>query len=162
MVIAISCHMLLALPDGRLGGQARRAGAWVAYAAALVIGLALAIAGRPFPAWAAALLWVLAWACALPAVRLRYLAASARDRQRMQWMAVGAILAADAALVVAVLHVLVGWPAQVAAVAAGCAALLALGMIAGEVRGLGPTAAGCWSRCCPSRASPWWSRPFTS
>ncbi len=138
VVIAISCHMLLALPDGRLGGQARRAGAWVAYAAALVIGLALAIAGRPFPAWAAALLWVLAWACALPAVRLRYLAASARDRQRMQWMAVGAILAADAALVVAVLHVLVGWPAQVAAVAAGCAALLALGMIAGEVRGLGP------------------------
>jgi signal transduction histidine kinase len=138
VVIAISCHMLLALPDGRLGGQARRAGAWVAYAAALVIGLALAIAGRPFPAWAAALLWVLAWACALPAVRLRYLAASARDRQRMQWMAVGAILAADAALVVAVLHVLVGWPAQVAAVAAGCAALLALGMVAGEVRGLGP------------------------
>ncbi len=138
VVIAISCHMLLALPDGRLGGQARRVGAGVAYAAAVLIGLALVIADRPFPAWAGALIWVLAGACALPAVRLRYLAAGARDRQRMQWMAVGAILAADAALVVAVLHVLVGWPAQVAAVAAGCAVLLALGTIAGEVRGLAP------------------------
>jgi signal transduction histidine kinase len=138
LVIAISIHMLLALPDGRLGGQGRRAGAWVAYVAAVLIGLVLVIADHPFPAWAAAVIWVLAGACALPAVRLRYLAASARDRQRMQWMAVGAILAADAALVVAVLHVLVGWPAQVAATAAGCAVLLALGMIAGEVRGLGP------------------------
>ncbi len=138
VVIAISCHMLLALPDGRLGSQARRVGTGVAYAVALVIGLALAVAGHPFPAWAAALFWVLAGACALPAVRLRYLTASARDRQRMQWMAVGAILAADAALVVAVLHVLVGWPTQVGAVTAGCAVLLALGMIAGEVRGLGP------------------------
>ncbi|HEY7015809.1 MAG TPA: histidine kinase [Streptosporangiaceae bacterium] len=138
LVIAISIHMLLALPDGRLGSQGRRVGTWVAYVAAVLIGLVLVIADHPFPAWAAALIWVLAGACALPAVRLRYLAASARDRQRMQWMAVGAILAADAALVVAVLHVLVGWPAQVAATAAGCAVLLALGMIAGEVRGLGP------------------------
>jgi signal transduction histidine kinase len=138
VVIAISVHMLLALPDGRLGGQGRRAGAGVAYVGAGLIGLVLVVADRPFPAWAAALIWVLAGACALPAVRLRYLAASARDRQRMQWMAVGAILAADGALVVAVLHVLVGWPAQVAATAAGCTVLLALGMIAGEVRGLGP------------------------
>ena len=138
LVIAISIHMLLALPDGRLGSQGRRVGTWVAYVAAVLIGLVLVVADHPFPAWAAALIWVLAGACALPAVRLRYLAASARDRQRMQWMAVGAILAADAALVVAVLHVLVGWPAQVAATAAGCAVLLALGMIAGEVRGLGP------------------------
>jgi signal transduction histidine kinase len=138
LVIAISIHMLLALPDGRLGSQARRVGTGVAYAGAVLIGLVLVIADHAFPAWAAAVIWVLAGACALPAVRLRYLAASARDRQRMQWMAVGAILAADAALVVAVLHVLVGWPAQVAATAAGCAVLLALGMIAGEVRGLGP------------------------
>ena len=77
-------------------------------------------------------------ACALPAVRLRYLAASARDRQRMQWMAAGGMLAADSALVVVVLHVLVGWPGPVAAVAAGCGAFLAFGMMAGELRSLGP------------------------
>ena len=138
IVIAISVHMLLALPDGRLGTQGRRAGAGLAYTAALGVGIALAIAARPFPAWAAALAWPLAAACALPAVRLRYLAASARDRQRMQWMAAGAVLAADSALVVVVLHVLVGWPGPVAAVAAGCGAFLAFGMMAGELRSLGP------------------------
>ena len=137
VVIAVSVHMLLALPDGRLAARGRRIGTGVAYATAVAAGLVLAVAGRPFPAWAAAAAWPLAAACALPAVRLRYLAASARDRQRMQWMAVGAVLGADAALVVLVLHVLVGWPGPVAAVAAGCAALLALGMMAGEVRGLG-------------------------
>ncbi|MGC1282508.1 MAG: histidine kinase, partial [Streptosporangiaceae bacterium] len=53
------------------------------------------------------------------------------------WMAVGAVLAADSALVVTVLHVLVGWPGPVTAVAAACGAFLALGMIAGEVPSLG-------------------------
>ncbi len=137
VVIAISVNMLLALPDGRLASRGRRIGAGVAYAAAAAAGLALAVAGRPFPAWAVAVAWPLAAAAALPAVRLRYLAASARDRQRMQWMAVGAVLAADSALVVTVLHVLVGWPGPVTAVAAACGAFLALGMIAGEVPSLG-------------------------
>jgi len=138
VVIAVSVHMLLALPDGRLALPGRRIGAGLAYAAAVAAGLVLAVAGRPFPAWAAAVAWPLAAACALPAVRLRYLAASARDQQRMQWMAVGAVLAADSALVVLVLHVLVGWPGPVAAVAAGCAAFLALGMMAGELHSLAP------------------------
>src|ERR1700729_930877 len=138
VVIAISVNMLLALPDGRLASRARRIGAGIAYAAAAASGLVLAAAGRPFPAWAVAVAWPIAAACALPAVRLRYLAASARDQQRMQWMAVGAVLAADSALVVLVLHVLVGWPGPVAAVAAGCAAFLALGMMAGELHSLAP------------------------
>jgi len=136
LIIAISVHLLLALPDGRLGGRGRRAGAGLAYAAAAAAGIVLAAAGRPFPA--AALIWPLAVACALPAVRLRYLTVAGRDRERMQWMSAGAVLAADTALVVAVLHVLVGWPEQVAAVAASCAIFLPLGMVAGELRGLGP------------------------
>ncbi len=137
VIIAISVHLLLALPDGRLAQTTRRAGAALAYAVAAGAGTALVIAGLPVPAWAVAVAWPLAAACALPAVRLRYLTASARDRQRMQWMSVGAVTAADAALVVVVLHVLVGWPPDAAAVAAGCAIFLPLGMMAGEVRGLG-------------------------
>jgi signal transduction histidine kinase len=137
IVIAVSVHMLLALPDGQLGSRARSVGSGLVYAVAVGTGLVLAIAGRPFPVWAAALAWPVAAACALPAVRLRYLAANARDRQRMQWMAVGAILAADSALVVAVLHVLVDWPGPVAAVAAACGAFLPFGMMAGEVSSLG-------------------------
>jgi signal transduction histidine kinase len=138
VVIAVFVHMLLALPDGRLAVPARRIGAGLAYAAAAAAGLALAIPGRPFPAWLAALAWPLAAACSLPAVRLRYLAASARDQQRMQWMAAGAVVGADSALVVSVLHVLVGWPGPIAAVAAGCASFLAFGMMAGELPPLGP------------------------
>jgi signal transduction histidine kinase len=137
-IIAISFHLLLALPDGRLRGHGRRIAAGLAYAAAAGAGIVLVIVGRPVPAAAVALAWPLALASALPAVRLRYLAVAGRDRERMQWMAVGAVLAADAALVVAVLHMLVGWPGPVAAVAAGCAIFLPLGMMAGELRGLGP------------------------
>jgi hypothetical protein len=59
LLIAISFHMLLALPDGRLGGRGRQAGAALAYAAAAAAGVALAIAGRPFPAAAAAAAWPL-------------------------------------------------------------------------------------------------------
>lgn len=139
LLMAISFHMLLALPDGRLGSRGRRVAAALVYAAAAAAGLAMAIVGRPFPAAAAAAAWPLVAASALPAVRFRYLAATARDRQRLQWMAVGALLAADSALVVVVLHVLVGWPGPAAAVAAGCAAFLALGMTAGELRPLGPS-----------------------
>jgi signal transduction histidine kinase len=138
VLVAIWVHLLLALPDGRLAGRGRQAGAGLAYAAAVATGLVLAIAGRPVQAGAAALVWPLATACALPAVRLRYTAVAGRDRERMQWMTVGAVLAADSALVVLVVHVLVGWPGPVAAVAAGCAIFLPLGMMAGEVRGLGP------------------------
>ena len=137
ILIAISVHLLLALPDGRLGSGARKAGAGLAYAAAAVTGAALVIAGQPFAAAVAAVAWPVAVACALPAVRLRYLTSAGRDRERVQWMSTGAVLAGDAALVVVVLHVLVGWPGPVAAVAAGCAIFLPLGMIAGEVRVLG-------------------------
>jgi hypothetical protein len=73
LVIAASCHFLLALPDGRLGGRARRTGAAIAYAGALGTGLVFALAGRPLPPLAAALGLVAATGCALPAVRLRYL-----------------------------------------------------------------------------------------
>jgi signal transduction histidine kinase len=138
LVIAISFHLMLGLPDGRLGGRARRLAAGAAYAAAACAGLGLAAAGQPLPAAAVALAWTLAVACALPAARLRYLTAAGRDRERMQWIATGSVLAADAALIAAVLNVLVSWPASVGAVAAGCALFLPLGMLAGGLRGLGP------------------------
>ena len=135
-VIAIWVHLLLALPDGRLRSRSRQLLASLAYAAAAAAGLGLATAGQALTARAVALIWPLAAVCALPAVRLRYLAVAGRDRERMQWMSVGAVLAADTALVAVVLHVLVGWPEPVAAVAAGCAIFLPAGMILGEVRGL--------------------------
>jgi signal transduction histidine kinase len=133
LVIAASCHFLLALPDGRLGGRARRAGAGAAYIGALAAGLAFALAGRPLPAAAAVLGLVAVGACALPAVRVRYLHATARDRERLQWLAMGVVVAVDAALVAVVLHLLVDWPAAVAAVAAGMTVTIPLSLVAGGV-----------------------------
>jgi GAF domain-containing protein len=77
LVIAVSLHLLLSLPDGRLGGQARRAGAGLATPAAAAA-LVLAAAGRAVPRAGRGL--VAAVACALPRVRLRYLAVAYRDR----------------------------------------------------------------------------------
>jgi signal transduction histidine kinase len=138
LLIAISVHLLLALPDGRLASRGRRAATGLAYVAAVATAAARVLAGPPVPVAAAAVAWSAAVACALPAVRLRYLTSAGRDRERMQWMSVGAVLAADSALVVLVLHVLVDWPGPVAATAAGCAIFLPAGTIAGEVRALGP------------------------
>jgi signal transduction histidine kinase len=139
LVIAVFFHMMLGLPDGRLLGTVRRAAVGLAYATAIVVGLVLALAHQPLFAGAAALAWSLAVVCAIPAVRLRYRRSGGRDRERMQWMAVGMVLAADAALIVGVLHLLVGWPGPAAGVMAGCALFVPLGMITASVRKLGPS-----------------------
>src|SRR5258706_14419226 len=120
-VIAIWVHLLLALPEGGLRSRSRLLLASLAYAAAAAAGLGLATAGQALTAGAVALIWPLAAVWALPAGGLGYRAVAWRDRERMQWMSVGAVLAADTALVAVILHVLVGWPEPVAAVAAGCA-----------------------------------------
>ncbi|HKA95424.1 MAG TPA: histidine kinase, partial [Streptosporangiaceae bacterium] len=138
LVIASSCHFLLALPGGRLGSRARRAGAGVAYLGALGTGLAFALAGRSLAPLVVALGLVAGAGCALPAVRLRYLHASARDREQLQWLAIGVVVAADAALIIATLHLLVDWPAAVAAAAAGTTVVIPLSLVAGGIPRLAP------------------------
>ena len=112
----------------------------LAYAAATLAGLLLGIANRPVSVPAGALLWAAALAAALPALRLRYQASAGRGRERLQWIGAGAVLAAGLALAASVLHVLVAWPVPLAAAAAACTVPLSLGMMAGEIRPLGPLA----------------------
>jgi signal transduction histidine kinase len=137
LVIAISVHLLLALPDGRLGSRVRRFGAVLGYAAAVAVGAALAAAGRGLPAVAGAVAWSLAFLCALPAVRLRYNTVTGRDKERLQWAGIGVVLAGSAALSAAVLYLLIGWPAPLAPVAAGATVLIPLGLLAGDIPQLG-------------------------
>jgi signal transduction histidine kinase len=138
LVIAISFHFLIALPDGGLGRPSRRIAVGLGYASAAGTGLGLAIAGKPFPVMAGALIWPLAVLCALPATRLRYVRAAGHDKQRMQWLGTGMVVAAGAALISAVLHLLVGWPGPVAAVAASAAAAVPLALILAECPPLTP------------------------
>src|SRR5947208_1634461 len=133
--LAAAVH--LAVPGPR-ASPARRAGAGLGYALAVAAGLVLAVAGRAVPAGLAAVAWVAAVACALPAVRLRYLAVAGRDRERLQWAGSGAVAAVTAGLAVVVLHLLVSWPANVAAVTAAATVLLPLALITGDLPGLGP------------------------
>jgi hypothetical protein len=102
LVIAISFHFLLALPDGRLARPGRRIVVGLGYASAAGTGIGLAIAGQPLPLMAGALIWSLAVLCALPATRLRYLKAAGHDKERMQWLGTGLALAASIALIGAV------------------------------------------------------------
>jgi signal transduction histidine kinase len=131
-VIAVSFHYLLALPDGRLGRPGRRVLAGLGYASAAGTGVGLVVAGQPFTPAAAAVIWPLAVACALPATRLRYLRAAGRDKERLQWLGAGLVIAAGVALISAVLHLLVDWPGPADAVAAGAALVVPLAVIAAE------------------------------
>ena len=137
LMVAVSVHLLLSLPDGRLRSSGRRACALAAYVTALAVGGALAAAGQEIPAWLAVAIWSLALAAAFPAARLRYDNATARDRERMQWAAIGGAAGCGLALAVTVLYLLVGWPAPAGPVAEGLTVLFPLGMTAGDIPRLG-------------------------
>jgi signal transduction histidine kinase len=132
LVIAISFHFLIALPDGRLGRPGWRLVAALGYASAAVTGIWLAVAGEPFPLIAGGLIWLLAVLTALPATRLRYVKAAGRDKERMQWLGAGVVVAATVALISAVLNLLVGWPESAGAVAASASAVVPLAVILAE------------------------------
>jgi signal transduction histidine kinase len=138
LTIAVWFHFLVALPDGRLGGTGRRVLVALGYASAAGTGLGLAVAGEPFTRATAALIWMFATLCALPAIRLRYLRAAGHGKERLQWLGTGLVTAAGVAAVSAVLHLLVGWPGAVGVVAAGAAAAVPLALIVAECPPLAP------------------------
>jgi signal transduction histidine kinase len=138
LMAAISVHLLLAVPDGRLTSSGRRIGAGLGYVAFLAGGVVLALAGRQVPVYAGVLIWSVALLLALPAARLRYEGSAGRDRERLQWAAIGLVMAGSIALSVTVLSLLVGWPAPLPPVAVGFTVLIPLGLAAGDVPRLGP------------------------
>jgi len=132
LVIAISFHFLIAQPEGRLGRPGWRVVAALGYASAAGTGIGLAVAGEPFPLMAGGLIWLLAVLTALPVTRLRYLKAAGRDKERMQWLGTGMLVAATVALISAVLHLLVGWPESAGAVAASASVVVPMAVILAE------------------------------
>jgi signal transduction histidine kinase len=138
LVIAVSFHFLLALPDGRLVTSGRRILAGLGYLSAVGTGAGLAVARQPFGVMTGALVWPLAVLCALPAGRIRYGRTSGHDRERMQWLGTGLLVAGTVALLSAVLHLLIDWPGPAAAVAAGAAVAVPIALILAERSDLAP------------------------
>jgi signal transduction histidine kinase len=140
LVTAISFHFLLALPDGRLHDSFRRTGVIAAYLAAVGVGVGMAVAEHGFTVVDGAISWAIAGVLAVAPMRARYIGSLGHDRERMEWFGIGVALAATAALIVTVLHWLVGWPADLGAVTAGATVLVPLSLLAGESRKLAPHA----------------------
>ena len=117
-VMAVSVHGLLSLPDGVLGRRSRQVGAGLWYAVALLVAITLTTTAHVLAPWPAAFGWLVAIYSTLPTVHARYLDAPAVGRQRMQWIAVGAVLGSEVILIAVTLNLLVAWPAQIAVPAA--------------------------------------------
>ncbi len=140
VVTAISFHFLVALPDGRLHDSGRRVIVVCIYLAALAVGLVFVIEQRPFSLADGAISWSIAALLAIAPMRGRYIGSIGLHRERMEWFGIGVTLAATVALVVTVLHLLVGWPGQLGAVTAAATLFVPLGLLASENKRLGPHA----------------------
>ena len=140
LVTAISFHFLLALPDGRLHDSFRRTGVIAVYLAAAGVGVGFAVANQPFTIVDGAISWTIAGVLAIAPMRARYIGSVGHGRERMEWFGIGVTLASTVALIVTVLHLLVGWPEALGAVAAGATVLVPLSLLAGESRKLAPHA----------------------
>jgi signal transduction histidine kinase len=123
VLIAASFHVLLALPRGALGTSTRRWSVGFAYGIAVGAGvLSWAVDGE-LSSWARVTGWVIAVVAGLPASHRRYLASAGVERQRLQWLGCGFAVAAEIAVVIGALHLLVDWPGHPAA-AAGAGTIL--------------------------------------
>jgi signal transduction histidine kinase len=140
VVTAISFHFLLALPDGRLRDSLRRGTVVAAYVVAVAVGVVLIVDHQLFTIADGAISWAIAGVLAIAPMRGRYITSIGYHRERMEWFGIGVSLAATVALMATVLHLLVGWPGPLGAVAAGATVLVPLGLLAAENKRLGPHA----------------------
>jgi len=107
---AVGLHLVLSLPEGRLGGRGRRAATVTGYGLAAAIGLALWSARPGLPAWPIVLEAAVAAAAGLSPAHRRYRASAGLERQRLQWVGCAVAVLVGSALVTIALRLLVGWP----------------------------------------------------
>jgi signal transduction histidine kinase len=107
---AFALHFFASLPDGRLYPNARRTLVITGYVVALVLGVSLLADRDTLARFPLMLAWVVAASIGLALAHPRYRSAGAVDRRRMQWIGLGLAVAAEAAIVVIALHLLVDMP----------------------------------------------------
>ena len=128
LLMAIGVHFLLSVPDGRLLTRSRVVVVVLAYGAGLGFGLGLWFGPGRMSDPVAVAGWLVAVALGLVGAERRYRSAPGVDRQRLQWIASGAVSTVEVGLVVVGLHILVRWPVHPWAIAAGGTVLVPLGV----------------------------------
>jgi signal transduction histidine kinase len=130
LLVALSAHVVLALPHGELGSRGRRIGAGLGYVAALLGGLALRAGGDQVTAGVGIVAWAVAVVTTMPAAHRRYLTSTGLVRQQLQWLGCGVTLAGEVAVATGALHLFIGWPAHAGAIAALGTSLIAAAVAA--------------------------------
>jgi signal transduction histidine kinase len=115
---AAALHVLLALPDGRLMSRGQHLQVMLGYVVALAVGIALWTDHPSLPTWPIWLESITAAAIGMIGSNARYQNATGIERQRLQWVGLGITVAAEVAIVVVALQVLLDWPSDVLTIAA--------------------------------------------
>jgi signal transduction histidine kinase len=129
---ALAAHLLLALPDGRVGSRLLTRLVVAMYAVSVAVGLVLLADRGRVLAWPIPALVVLPLAT-LPAARSRYRRSSATDRRRLQWFGWAITVVADVVLVTLAVTVLIDWPHHEKTIAIAISALIPLALVAGAM-----------------------------
>jgi signal transduction histidine kinase len=132
LAMAVSIHVLLALPTGELKSGSRRTAVLWWYVVAVAAGAMVATTTHVFPPWPMTLGWAVVVVITLPGVYSRYTTASAIGRQRLQSFAIGLALALVVTLIALVLNWLVNWPAPDTGTVLVASALIPLGLLVGN------------------------------
>jgi len=131
LTMAVVVHVVLSLPDGVLKTKGRQLGAAAWYGVAIVLCVYYAAGSKALSPWPLALGWCVAVGSAMPALRGRYVDASAHSRQLIQSLVAGSALALTFIVVLITLHSLVDWSVDVGAPLIALSCLVPLGLAVG-------------------------------
>jgi len=129
-------HVLVTLPDGGFFARSHRVVVLAGYATGALVGLLLWAVRPQLPWWPIVLEVMLAALVGFPMANARYRRAAVRERQRMQWFGCAFAIAAEVAVVVTAMRVLLSWPEHVVPTVAVATLLLPAALVA--------TASGRW------------------
>jgi signal transduction histidine kinase len=131
VLLALAYHLLLALPEGRLGSRRRRRGVVFAYAAGLVTAIVLYAQRADDPWWPIVTYSVITALSSLPAAHGRYRRVGAAERRRMQWVGWSFAVVVEVVLVVVALDVLADWPHHTLTITGAASAVIPISLCAG-------------------------------
>ncbi len=128
---AVGLHLLVSLPDGRLGGAARRVVVAAGYAVGALLGVAAPHDGTGPEPWPFVLLWAVALVVGLGGSNSRYHTADVIDRRRMQWVGWAVAVLTELMLVIVALRLVIDWPPHPSVVVLASTVLIPLALVAG-------------------------------